>query len=182
MYIFCLFVTHAIIVICDSLDTHTRSHLIYLFLKGLHCKMTPIDGCSSGYSLFLNRDFLASILCDLNTIILKHTNTFNTLASSYLEIQNISKLKQWNTNKVKTIAQYVDLCRCFFLKVNWQTNNSRVLCKTIERNRRSELCSEYLALGDRKKSWGKLNETFLTYNSCSIQTLSVKKKRSEYYK
>lgn len=70
----------------------------------------------------------------------------------------------------------------FFLKVNWQTNNSRVLCKTIERNRRSELCSKYLALGDRKKSWGKLNETFLTYNSCSIQTLSVKKKRSEYYK
>lgn len=63
---FCLFVTHAIIVSCDSLDTHKHSHSINLSLKGLHCKMTPIDGCSSssGYTLFLNRDFLASILCD----------------------------------------------------------------------------------------------------------------------
>lgn len=66
VHFFCLFVTHAIIVSCDSLDTHKHSHSINLSLKGLHCKMTPIDGCSSssGYTLFLNRDFLASILCD----------------------------------------------------------------------------------------------------------------------
>lgn len=111
-----------------------------------------------------------------------HTDTFKTLASSYLKQQIYQKWNNGTRTKWNFSLVWWKLCRCFFLTVNWLTNNWRVLCKTIERNRRSGLCSEYLAFEYRKRVGEKLNETFLTYNSCSMQTLSVNimKKKKQY--
>lgn len=85
-----------------------------------------------GYTLFRNRDSLASILCNLNTFILTdtHTDTFKTLASFYLEIQKYIKSETMEHEQSETIdkgkieTQYDDLCRMFSSReTGKQTNN-----------------------------------------------------------
>lgn len=98
---FCLFVTHAIIVSCDSLDTHTYTYsLSHSISEGLELQNDTAMDAVVVILFLLNRDFLASILCNVNTL----THTYQHFQNTRLVLPlntNISKVKQWNTNKVK---------------------------------------------------------------------------------
>lgn len=96
-----------------------------------------------GYTLFLNRDFLASILCNLNTDTKQHLQ--NTRLVLPLNTNKyIKQVKQWNTKQSETIAKdgkKLSMMICidvlfFFTRKSGQQTTDECWCKTIERNRR----------------------------------------------
>lgn len=101
--------------------------------------MASMEGKQSvgGYTLFRNRDSLASILCNSNTFILTdtHTHTLKTLASFYLEIQKYIKSETMEHEQSETIDKGKKKLRtmicvgCFLLEklTNKQTIDTSVV-------------------------------------------------------